>query len=101
MSKKNRRPDDCRTAEKINVQEDGMSKKSDAQPPQKNTDLIISLAVILVTTLGTNIGLYMHASSQSYDMHKETGAQIQAIQQEMKDFHGRLCAIEERSKGVK
>lgn len=27
-----------------------------------------------------------------------TDALIQAIHQEMKDFHGRLCAIEERNK---
>lgn len=26
---------------------------------------------------------------------------IQSIQQEIKDFHGRLCAIEERTKGYK
>jgi hypothetical protein len=29
----------------------------------------------------------------------ETNAILVAIQQEMKDFHGRLCAIEERNKG--
>lgn len=26
---------------------------------------------------------------------------VEAIQKEMKDFHGRLCSIEERSKGAK
>jgi len=29
---------------------------------------------------------------------KETQAIIQAIREEMKDFHGRLCSIEERGK---
>jgi hypothetical protein len=28
----------------------------------------------------------------------ETNANLKAIQDEMKDFHGRLCAIEERKK---
>lgn len=30
--------------------------------------------------------------------HNESIEQINAIHQEMKDFHGRLCAIEERNK---
>ncbi len=78
-----------------------MSKKNRNSNPQVhkwNNELIISLAVILVTTLGTTIPLYIHSSSQAREMHKETSAQLQAIQQEIKDFHGRLCAIEERNK---
>ena len=68
-------------------------------PAQKiSWELIISLAVIMVTTLGTTITLYIHSESTSNDRHKETSAQIQAIHEEMKDFHGRLCAIEERSR---
>jgi hypothetical protein len=54
------------------------------QEPQ----LIISLVIVMVTILGSTIPLYIHTSSQ-----------LNAIQQEMKDFHGRLCAIEERNKG--
>ncbi len=30
--------------------------------------------------------------------HKETNELIKSIQEEIKDFHGRLCAIEERNK---
>lgn len=50
---------------------------------------ILSLIIVMATILGGTIPLYIQSSSQ-----------IQAIQQEMKDFHGRLCAIEEaRKKG--
>lgn len=52
-----------------------------------NLEMIISLLIIMVTVLGSTIPLYLH-----------TSAQIDAIHQEMKDFHGRLCAIEERNK---
>lgn len=52
-----------------------------------NLELLISLTIVMVTVIGSTIPLYIHSSSQ-----------ITAIQQEMKDFHGRLCAIEERNK---
>ncbi len=50
-------------------------------------ELIISLVIVMVTILGSTIPLYLH-----------TSAQIEAIHQEIKDFHGRLCCIEERNK---
>jgi len=52
-----------------------------------NLELIISLVIVMVTILGSTIPLYLHTSSQ-----------IQAIQAEMKDFHARLCIIEERNR---
>lgn len=52
-----------------------------------NLELIVSLVIVMATILGTTIPLYLHTSSQ-----------LDAIHQEMKDFHGRLCAIEERNK---
>jgi hypothetical protein len=52
-----------------------------------NLELIISLTIVMVTIIGSTIPLYLHTSSQ-----------IQAIQDEIRDFHGRLCAIEERNK---
>lgn len=67
-----------------------MSKKH-YQTSRMNTEMIISLVVIMVTTLGSTIPLYLYTANQ-------TSSQIQAIQAEMKDFHGRLCAIEERNK---
>jgi len=44
-----------------------------------NLELIISLVIIMVTVLGSTIPLHLHTSSQ-----------IDAIHQEMKDFHGKL-----------
>lgn len=45
-----------------------------------------NIALILVM-FGTTIGMWLH-----------TDKKIEAIQMEMKDFHGRLCGIEERNK---
>jgi hypothetical protein len=36
----------------------------------------------------------------SVQIHKENQDLINAIRQDIKDFHGRLCAIEERNKGM-
>ena len=47
--------------------------------------------VLIVAMIGTTIGLFMH-------LDNKTAAMIKSIQDEMKDFHGKLCAIEERSK---
>lgn len=44
-----------------------------------NFELIVSLIIIVVTILGSTIPLHLHTSTQ-----------IDAIHQEMKDFHGRL-----------
>lgn len=42
--------------------------------------------------------LRMETNATMEEMRKETNAILKAIQDEMKDFHGRLCAIEERNK---
>lgn len=52
---------------------------------------IIEMIIVLMTILGSTIPLYMHSDSKM-DIY------MNAINQEMKDFHGRLCAIEERNK---
>ncbi len=62
-------------------------KKNRIEIQKLNIELIISLVIVMVTILGSTIPLYLHTSSQ-----------IQAIHDEMKDFHGRLCAIEERNR---
>ncbi len=65
-----------------------MSKKyHQPSQPRMNIEMIISLVIIMATTLGTTIPMYLHMSSQ-----------VQAIHDEIKDFHGRLCAIEERGR---
>lgn len=45
-----------------------------------------NIAMILVM-FGTMVGIWLH-----------TDKKIEAIHEEIKDFHGRLCAIEERRK---
>lgn len=52
---------------------------------------VIAVFAVVATNLGTVIILYCH-------LDNKTQTFLQAIQQEMKDFHGRLCAIEERNK---
>jgi hypothetical protein len=48
---------------------------------------VLTVLVIIATNLGTVIAL-----------HIQTDNKIAAIHKEMQDFHGRLCAIEERNK---
>ena len=48
---------------------------------------VVTVFAIVATNLGTVIAL-----------HCQTDRKLDAIHLEMKDFHGRLCAIEERSK---
>lgn len=56
-----------------------MNNMENAQDRRVNIELIISLVIVMVTILGSTIPLYIHTSSQ-----------IQAIQDEIRDFHGRL-----------
>lgn len=65
-----------------------MSKKYHANiQPRANWEMVISLVLIMLTTLGTTIPLYLQSTHQ-----------IEAIQAEIRDFHGRLCTIEERNR---
>lgn len=47
------------------------------------------LLVLIGTMLGTILGVVI-------PFHIQNLSRLDAIQQELKDFHGRLCAIEER-----
>ncbi len=49
--------------------------------------IVGSNIVLILMMFGTTVGIWLH-----------TDKKIEAIAQEMKDFHGRLCAIEERNK---
>lgn len=64
------------------------------QPNRQNWEILLTLVIIMGSTLGTTIPLYMQANSQIQAIRED----ISAIHQEMKDFHGRLCAIEEKNK---
>lgn len=63
-------------------------------------DLTQSLTIfaIIATNLGTTIALYLQLDKKLDENRKETNDIIRAIQSEIMDFHGRLCAIEERNK---
>jgi len=52
-----------------------------------------NIALILVM-FGTTVTLWLHTDKKIDAMHQT----IDSIKEEMKDFHGRLCAIEERNK---
>lgn len=64
----------------------------------------------VMTILGGNLALFLWATRQARsdflhldkkleDHRKEVNQIIKAIQHEIKDFHDRLCVIEERNKG--
>lgn len=70
--------------------------KKEKQPSQWQTT--IQLVIVLLTILGSTIPLYIHTDNKFEEGRRETNAIIEAIRQDIRDFHGRLCAIEERNK---
>ena len=52
---------------------------------------VITVFAVVATNLTTVIILHCHLDSK-------TNTLLSAIQAEIRDFHGRLCAIEERNK---
>jgi hypothetical protein len=60
-----------------------------------NWEVIIGLIILMVTILGATVPLYIHSSSQIDAIHLE----VMAINQEMKDFHGRLERQDAEFKG--
>ncbi len=57
---------------------------------------VLTVFAVIATNLGTIIALYCQLDRKLDEQRKETMAILMGIQQEMKDFHGRLCSIEER-----
>jgi hypothetical protein len=56
---------------------------------------------VVITLIGiflANAGLICWFRSESRSDWKHMDAKLDAIQAEIKDFHGRLCTIEERNK---
>lgn len=49
--------------------------------------IVGSNIALIIVMFGTTVAMWMHSDKK-----------IEAIQAEMKDFHGRLCSIEERNK---
>ena len=68
----------------------------------------LQVLVLILSNLGIVVPLFLWNRSESNadrreaaQDRREANALIQAIQLEIKDFHGRLCAIEERYRGLK
>jgi hypothetical protein len=55
---------------------------------------IIELSIVLFTILGSTIPLYIHTDSKIDAIHQS----VNAIREDIKDFHARLCTIEERNR---
>ena len=62
--------------------------------------IIGSNVALMVASIGVTISLFLWARTESKNVFRAMDAKIEAnllaIREEMKDFHGRLCAIEER-----
>lgn len=74
--------------------------------------IVASNIVLILASLGTTITLFLwargEASTDRREWHEEASADrrdiltlMRGIQEEMKDFHSRLCIIEERRKEEK
>lgn len=59
---------------------------------------ILTVFAVIATNLGTVIALYIQLDKKLDENRKETTEIIRSIQLEIKEFHGRLCIIEERNK---
>lgn len=59
---------------------------------------LVELIVVLMTILGSTIPLYLHTDSKLEASMSKMDSTLQGIREDMRDFHGRLCAIEERNK---
>jgi len=55
----------------------------------------------IISVFVANFSIILWFRSESRSDWRHCDAQIKAIHDEIKDFHGRLCAIEERKKGKK
>lgn len=55
-----------------------------------NWDQILTVFAVIATNLGTVLALYINLDKKMDENRKETNSILEAIRQEMKDFHGRL-----------
>ena len=70
--------------------------------PQKENKMdwtqVLTVFAVIATNLGTVITLYCQLDKKLDEQRRETNDILKGIREEMKDFHGRLCAIEERNR---
>lgn len=62
---------------------------------------LLSIFGVVIANLGTVIAFYLHLDKKLDENRKETNEILKGIAFEMKDFHGKLCAIEERNHAVR
>ena len=61
----------------------------------------IQFATFMVANIAFTLTLWLWSRAESRNDSRQIIDLITAIKEEIKDFHGRLCAIEERNKGKK
>lgn len=54
-----------------------------------------------ITFIGSYIAIMLTFFGVTISLHINTREEIRSVNMEMKDFHGRLCGIEEKNKGKK
>ena len=63
---------------------------------------VLAIVGTNIVLIGVNIALFLWVRTETRADHRAllswTQQMMNAMQQEMKDFHGRLCAIEEKNK---
>lgn len=59
---------------------------------------LVELIVVLMTILGSTIPLYIHTDTKLEAAMSKIDCTLQGIREDMRDFHGRLCSIEERNR---
>ena len=59
---------------------------------------LVELIVVLMTILGSTIPLYIHTDNKLESAMSKIDDTLKGIREDMRDFHGRLCAIEERNR---
>ena len=52
----------------------------------------------VLTIVGSNLLIMLTFFGVTISLHNGIREELRGIQEEMKDFHGRLCAIEERNR---
>ena len=67
------------------------SKKIQWQP-------LVELGIVLITILGSTIPLYLHMDSKIDRFQEKNQEILDAIRMDIRDFHGRLCSIEEKNR---
>ena len=58
---------------------------------------VVTIATAALANISTMIFLFTWATNHAANDSRETKRILEAIQLEIKDFHGRLCKIEERN----